>query len=324
MANRLTSGPHCYLGEGGWPTVPKDLYDPQRTASGSHFAEARSDHWVSEELHHQKRAWRGPLRACPLDACEGAQSYQSRASYSLNSFSPEAPHSSRPWKWRHESNQQYMPLPSSHPYTRGASGTKSRNRLPHLRERKFSGVNAEEPYDQEVPEAESRKPQQGSQNAGHRQSPHQRNQLDVSCTTTRSNSGSRRDSQPYGEVQVQSMSSCSNAPVSASPTDVLHRSQPKERDDKISTIVPEATATAAATVDDVAAQAAADISEMTEAEVRVYALQMQTLTQVLIRNMRCLYSTARAEIDRKDQRLAVQEGEITSLKRLLALSHNGS
>ncbi|KAL8425985.1 hypothetical protein Efla_000123 [Eimeria flavescens] len=61
--------------------------------------------------------------------------------------------------------------------------------------------------------------------------------------------------------------------------------------------------------------AAADIFKMTESEVRIYALQLQALTQVLLRNMSCLYTSARGEIERKDVRLAQQEKEIFSLKQ---------
>lgn len=59
---------------------------------------------------------------------------------------------------------------------------------------------------------------------------------------------------------------------------------------------------------------ACDCSQMTEDEVRVYATQLQSLVQVLLRNMRCLYATARAEIERKDKRIALQEGELRLLK----------
>ncbi|KAL8276053.1 hypothetical protein Esti_000001 [Eimeria stiedai] len=141
--------------------------------------------------------------------------------------------------------------------------------------------------------------------------------IDASRSTTRSSSGSR--------CLATLRKNSNNGWGESDPTPKLEcppETKESEGEEKARVVHAAAAAAAAApaaalSLGGVLEEAAADIEGMTESEVRIYALQMQALTQVLLRNMSCLYTTARAEIDRKDQRLAQQESEIISLKRIL-------
>lgn len=213
-------------------------------------------------------------------------------------------------KWRHEDRKCPPPSSASRYYPYHADGPSRRCRLPRFDETEYS-------------KARDFKSQYESSKTRQRRSPHPRHPADVSSSTTRSSSGVQRDSTRCGEIRVHS-NSLIGAEVSTAAGWKLTKPGEECESDPVQQRAAAASSRSTTAEQTEAAAAAANPLEMTENEVRAYASQLQALTQVLLRNMRCLYATARAEIDRKDLRIAAQERELASLKCLLAQSRNSS
>ncbi|OEH78889.1 hypothetical protein cyc_07837 [Cyclospora cayetanensis] len=143
---------------------------------------------------------------------------------------------------------------------------------------------------------------------------------DVSCSTTRSSSGSRYESRRCEAFQEEGKRGGDGLVGETSgETEAGHPGVNQAcRGHKAG-----APAHALSSVSAIPCAAADDdVSRMTESEVRIYARQLQALTKVLLCNMRCLYNTARAEIERKDQRITKQETELNLLKKMQQQQEN--
>lgn len=277
------------------------------------------DHRAPVPRRQQRQPCPVPRRGALPETCGGTANYHSNSSSPPDISYRYLPQYTPPRKCLEGDGQHLAPSRSSHPYTQEAHRENLRGRSAHLLGRECNKADHGRECTQEVPEGEYSKPHQDIPKAVKWPSPLATNLADVSCSTTRSSSGSRCESRRNWHAQVQSNSTVfgsSGDPVFLTAAGgVGPEVQQKETEGGRGSLTEDATAAAAA---------GADIPGMTEDEVRAYALQLQALTQVLLRNMRCLYSTARAEIDRKNQRIAAQEREIDSLKSLQARPDNGS
>lgn len=245
--------------------------------------------------------------------------------YHSNTSSPSelsfgySPQYTPPQKCLEDDSQQLGPSRSLRPYTQKARKENLRGRSAHLNEREWNQADYGGEFSQNGPVAEYSISHRDTAKAVQRSSPLSPNPTDVSCSTTRSSSGSRYDSRLSWHAQADSNStSCRSSGDPVSLTAAGGTPPPPVAEQR------ETDGGRSLNEDETAVGAAADISGMTEDEVREYAIQLQTLTGVLLSNMRCLYRTARAEIDRKDRRILAQEREIDSLKRMQGRPDNGS